>query len=189
MTIRFATAGDAPRLAAIYEPYVQDTAITFLYTPTSADAFAKKIAEHEGVLPFLVCETEGVVEGYAYASPWRYGDAYGWDVELSVYVRMGMHGHGIGKALYGIVLRLLAIQGYVNAYSGVTLPNEKSMALHNGFGFTQIGIFPGTGYKCGAWHDVIWLGKRINETTENPAAPVRLSGLEQECIRAAFSAL
>ena len=34
ITIRLATAADAPRLAAIYAPYVTGTAITMECTPT-----------------------------------------------------------------------------------------------------------------------------------------------------------
>lgn len=182
MNLRFARVTDAQALSAIYRPYVEETAVTFLYTALSPADFEKKIADLQGDLPFLLCEEAGETVGYAYASHWRYGDAYQWDVELSVYVAKGFSGRGIGKRLYSALLQVLRAQGYKNAYGGITLPNEKSLALHRSFGFEEIGIFKKTGYKCGAWQDVIWLGKSLGNYPENPERPCPLAAVDSKTI-------
>jgi phosphinothricin acetyltransferase len=36
---------------------------------------------------------------------------------------------------------VLPLQGYVNAYAGVTLPNGASVGLHEAIGFEPVGVY------------------------------------------------
>ena len=65
--IRKATENDAESLLKIYEPYITNTTITFEYDVPTAEAFADRIRETAAAFPYLVCEQDGVVMGYAYA--------------------------------------------------------------------------------------------------------------------------
>jgi phosphinothricin acetyltransferase len=38
--------------------------------------------------------------------------------------------------------------------SGITLPNDRSVALHEKFGFIKVAQFPEIGYKMDQWLDV-----------------------------------
>ena len=76
-------------------------------------------------------------------------------------------------------LQLLTAQGYLNACSCITLPNAASEALHRRFGFVRWGVFPRTGYKLGAWHDVLWMGKALGDFAGAPGEVRRLSALEE----------
>ncbi|MBQ7306820.1 MAG: GNAT family N-acetyltransferase, partial [Clostridia bacterium] len=78
MHCRLARPTDAPRLVEIYAPYVRGTAITFATAPLTEEDFLHKM---EDVFPFLVCEEDGQVLGYAYAAAFRAKEAYRWDVE------------------------------------------------------------------------------------------------------------
>lgn len=177
MTIRFARPADAPAVAAIYAHYVQHTAITFAtHTPT-AEEYAARMADDR--YPFLVAEENGRVQGFAYAAPFREKEAYRWDVELTIYLAPGCEGVGIGKGLMADCLRLLTAQGYLNAYSCITLPNPRSIGLHRRFGFEELGVFKRTGYKLGEWHDVIWLGKVLGAFSHVPGEPLRLRELRR----------
>jgi phosphinothricin acetyltransferase len=40
------------------------------------------------------------------------------------------------------------------AVSGITLPNSRSVALHEKFGFEQIACFKKIGWKLNQWQDV-----------------------------------
>ena len=55
----------------------------------------------------------------------------------------------VGRALYTSLLAVLPLQGYVNAYAGVTLPNPASVRLHTSFGFTPVGVYEQVGFKYG----------------------------------------
>lgn len=170
--IRFATPADAAALAAIYAPYVRETAISFEYEPPSPDVFAARIAATHETHPWLVCDMGGIPCGYAYASPHKDRAAYQYDVEVSAYVDQNAHSRRIGSSLYGALFELLAMAGFYNAFAGITLPNKKSLALHRSAGFAEVGVFHRTGYKFGAWHDVLWMEKRLQPLSMEPAAPL-----------------
>ena len=169
MTIRPATSADAPAIAAIYDHYARETCVTFNTQGPSAEHYAEQITE--GRYPFLAAEKAGEVVGFAYAAAFRPHDAYRWDVELTIYLRPGMEGQGIGSQLMAALLHDLTRLGYLTAYSCVTVPNERSVALHKRFGFTELGVFPNTGYKHGQWHGVLWLSKTLGELANPPAEP------------------
>ena len=169
MLIRPAIAADAQAIAAIYGYYVRETCVTFACEEPSADHYADQIAE--GRYPFLVAEDRGEVVGFAYAAEFRPKDAYRWDVELTIYLQPGREGQGVGSLLMEALLDHLTRLGYLTAYSCVTVPNERSVALHKRFGFEELGVFPSTGYKHGRWHGVLWLSKTLGEFADPPAEP------------------
>ncbi|MGB5025893.1 MAG: GNAT family N-acetyltransferase, partial [Saprospiraceae bacterium] len=80
--------------------------------------------------------------------------------------------------LYETLLSMLTIQGFYNVYAGVTVPNKKSELLHSNLGFEEIGIFKNIGFKSGAWHDVKWFQKSLQEYIINPALPLKLEELK-----------
>ena len=167
--IRYANIADARAIAAIYAHYVHRTAITFVAeAPTAAD-FVSRISDPR--YPFLVAERDGRVVGFAYASMFRSKAAYRWDVELSIYLAPGIEGQGIGSALMEEILAAVEKQGYLNVYSCITMPNDRSVNLHKKFGFEELGRFPRSGYKHGKWHDVIWLGRPLADLTDEAGDP------------------
>lgn len=182
MPIRPAAAQDAPAIAEIYNHYVRETVITFACRDIDAAHFAAQIAE--GKYPFLVAESGEAVVGFAYASEFRQKDAFRWDTELTIYLAPGMERQGAGSRLMGALLRILKRQGYLTAYSCVTLPNEGSLRLHRRFGFTKLGIFPKTGYKLGRWCDVIWLQLPLGRHDSEPAEPRPFASLSADDIQA-----
>ncbi|MGN0779200.1 MAG: GNAT family N-acetyltransferase [Aristaeellaceae bacterium] len=178
MRIRPACAQDTPAMSDMYDWYARNTAITFAcHAPSPAD-YAHKIAE--GRYPVLVCEDDGQLLGFAYAGPFRPHDAYRWDVELTIYLRPGQEGRHTGRLLMAPLLALLKRQGYLLAYSCITLPNPRSIGLHKHFGFEELGIFPRTGFKQGQWQDVIWLQLPLSTPSSTPAEPVPFSALSLE---------
>ncbi len=127
--IRKATENDAESLLKIYEPYITNTTITFEYDVPTAEAFADRIRETAAAFPYLVCECDGMIMGYAYAHRIRERAAYDWDAELSIYLAQGTHGHGVGTTVLACLIDLLELQGLRHLYSCVTLPNEKSIRM------------------------------------------------------------
>ena len=59
--IRLATRADAAELQAIYAHYVEKTTVSFEYEAPSVAEMERRIAEVEGVYPFLVCVVEGEI--------------------------------------------------------------------------------------------------------------------------------
>ena len=124
--IRMASTDDAASVAAIYAPFVRDTAVSFEMVPPSANEMAERITKTLAIAPYLVSEDNGRILGYAYAGQWRTRAAYQWSTEVSVYLDPSAHGRGIGSSLYRVLLDLVRVQGYRMALGGVTLPNPAS---------------------------------------------------------------
>ncbi len=169
MHIRKATEADAETLLAIYAPYIA-TPVTFENELPTVEEFARRIREITAFYPYLVCEMADRIVGYAYAHRQMERAAYQWNAELSVYIDKDFTRCGIGKQLYTRMIELLRRQHVQTLYSLITLPNEASVALHRSFGFRIAGIHKQTGYKCGCWHDVMWMDLRINSAEGEPPA-------------------
>jgi phosphinothricin acetyltransferase len=177
-TIRLATADDAAQILGIYGPFCY-TPVSFEVVAPSLDEMRRRVAAQEGKLPWLVGDDDGTILGYVYATLHRSRAAYQWSVDVSAYVADGCRRRGIGQALYTSLFRLLALQGYVNAYAGIALPNPASVGLHEAVGFSRVGIYHGVGYKNGAWHDTGWWERPLTEREHDPAPPVPLEALRR----------
>lgn len=177
--IRMALDSDADEVAAIYRPWVERTIVSFELEAPGRDEMARRILAIGAYAPWLVCEGEDGVWGYAYASKHRDRAAYQWSVDMAVYVRSDRHRRGVGRALYESLFALLRLQGFVAAHGGITLPNPASVALHEAVGFRRIANYPAVGFKLGAWHDVGWWQARLREPPSNPTPPIPV-GLAQQ---------
>ena len=169
--VRLAKPDDGAAVAEIYRPAVVERATSFEIDPPDAQAMATRIESCLVRFPWLVAEKEGAVVGYAYASAHRTRPAYQWSVDVSAYVSNRAHRQAIGRTLYEALFRVLALQGFRNAYAGVTVPNEASEGFHRALGFTPVGIYRGVGYKLGRWHDVLWLERALASRDDTPPVP------------------
>ena len=171
LCIRLVTVDDARAVQAIYAPAVRETAISFEYEVPSAAEMAERIQHYLLQYPWLVLELDGILAGYAYASAHRARQAYQWSAEVSVYVHPDYQRRGVGRALYTSLFELLRLQGYYQAFAGITLPNPGSVGLHEALGFQPVGVFRAIGYKLDAWHDVGWWQLPLQILTDEPAPP------------------
>jgi L-amino acid N-acyltransferase YncA len=172
--IRLAGPDDAPMIHSIYVPFVVNTPISFELVPPTEQEMRQRIEQTLQTHPWLVCEEQGEILGYAYASQHRTRQAYQWSVDVSAYVHERWRGKGIGKALYTTLFAVLRLQGFYNVYAGIALPNPASVALHEAMGMQQVGIYQQVGYKLGVWHDVGWWQETLQQHTSEPAPPLDL---------------
>jgi phosphinothricin acetyltransferase len=175
--VRLGQSQDGAAVAEIYRPAVTERATSFELEAPDAAEMSRRIASCLTKLPWLVGWRDGEVLGYAYASPHRSRAAYQWSVEVSAYVDPKVQRRGVGRALYEALFRVLVLQGFRNAYAGITLPNEASVGFHRRLGFTDVGIYRNVGFKHGRWHDVMWLERALAPHDEIPAPPIPLSEL------------
>ena len=166
-----ATLADAAACAAIYAPYVTDTAISFEAVPPTAEEMAARISTAVHSHAWMVLEDEGQVAGYAYGGSFHSRAAYRWCCEVSVYLEIGRRRTGAGRALYDALFSRLVKRGFRTAVAGMTLPNEASVGLHRAMGFEAVGTYQRIGWKHDAWHDVAWMQRRISSETDPPADP------------------
>lgn len=181
-TIRLIQEADTEEVLGIYEPYIRETAITFEYETPSVEDFRNRMKEISADYPYIVCLANEKIVGYAYAHRQMERAAYQWNVELSVYIDQNYLRCGMGKTLYSALIEILKLQNVRNVYGVVTFPNENSERLHEYFGFKKLGVFHGTGYKGGAWHDVMWFEKTIGDYDLEPKPFVSIKEIDMDII-------
>lgn len=159
--IRYVRKDDALAIAAIYNHYITETAVTFETEAVSAADMLERIAKIQSVdLPWFVAEEDnGGVVGYAYASKWRERFAYRFSVEVTVYLSPDFLGYGLGTQLYKALFAELKQRSIHSVIGGITLPNSGSIALHEKFGLQKVAHFKEVGFKFDKWLDVgYWQG-------------------------------
>ncbi|GGO86793.1 N-acetyltransferase [Nocardioides phosphati] len=158
-SVRVATANDAGACAGIYGPYVEDTVVSFETEAPTPEQMAARIGS--AIRWLVAVDADDTVIGYAYASSHRERAAYRFACDVSVYVRPGNAGRGVGRALYEALLADVEQQGYRMACAGIALPNPASVGLHTALGFRPVGTYERIGWKRGAWHDVHWMQRPL----------------------------
>ena len=171
IVIRLATPEDAEAILNIYGGYIRNTTVSFEVEVPTVEAFQTRMEQIQAQFPWLVCEIDGVVAGYAYASKHAQRAAYRWSADLSVYIDEKYHRRHIAAALYAALYAMLKAQGYYTVYAGVSTPNPKSEAFHLAQGFTVVGVYPNVGYKLGKWCTLTWYGLPLQEYDDVPQEP------------------
>lgn len=154
---------------AIYGPVVEGSATSFEELVPSVADMRDRLREGLRGYPWLVAvDRDDRVLGYAYACSWRKRIAYRFTCEVSVYAHPDWHRQGVGRALYGELLRILRQRGFMVAYAGITLPNPASVRFHEACGFEHVGTFPDCGFKFGKWYGVGFWKRELRERTSDP---------------------
>jgi L-amino acid N-acyltransferase YncA len=154
--LREACPGDAESIQEIYAPFVKETPISFETEVPTVDEMSRRIEQYRATHAYYVAISNNKVVGYAYGSVHRAREAYKPSTEVTVYVSQNEQQKGIGRSLYAKLLPRLRQKGFHAAFAAITLPNPKSIALHEALGFTHVGTFKEVGRKLNAWHDVGW---------------------------------
>ena len=165
VSIRDATEDDLAAIQAIYAHHVNHGLGSFEEVPPDVDEIARRrdVARDNG-LPYLVAELDGVVRGFAYASPFRTRSAYRYSVEDSVYVGPDALGAGIGSALLAALIERCTERGFRQMVAVIgDSANQASIGLHAKHGFVQTGLMPAVGFKFGRWVDTVRMQRALGD--------------------------
>jgi phosphinothricin acetyltransferase len=185
-TIRLANEKDAEGILDIYAPYILNTSLTFETEVPDVHSFRDRIDTYLINWPWLVCEIDGTIAGYAYGTRYRERKAYQWGTEVSVYMHDDHHRKGIAKALYTALIEILKKQGFRNAYAVINLPNDRSVSFHESCGFKYFATYENVGYKLGKWKNVGWWQLRLNEYGDEPKPPILFRDLKKDFLPELF---
>lgn len=168
LKIRDATLDDAARLVEIYAPYITETAVSFEYEVPSVDEFKERIKNVKEKYPYLVCEKDGLIVGYVYASAYSKREAYDWTVGTSIYVDKNFRRMGIGSLLYKSLEERLKKMGIENLLAGVAYCEREdeyltkdSYNFHLREGYVMAGHLKDVGKKFNRHYDLLWLQKKL----------------------------
>jgi len=180
---------DCAAILDIYSYYIEKTDITLTSQIPKLSEVASTMRKITCYYPYLVCCVDGEVVGFAHGYRLRPHEGYLWNAELNIYIRQAYHGYGIATALYTALFNILKAQGFCNLYAAITLPSEPSVGLHKRFGFKEMYVQKAVGYKNGAWHDVLWMQRRIEDAVDPGVhgPPLRLHEVNKNDIDTALA--
>jgi len=170
LSVREATPDDAAACAAVYAPYVVETAISFEVEPPSAHEMGRRIQAALERHAWVVLEDhEGRVRGFASAGPWKTRASYRHTAEVGVYLDPEVGRSGGGRALYEALMTRLCARGFRTLVAGIAEPNEASIRLHLALGFEMVGTLRRVGWKFGRWWDVTLFQRDLGAEPVDPA--------------------
>lgn len=160
--IRDARQGDCPAIAAIWNPIVRDTAVTFWPTERSEAEIATLIADRQRQgHPFVVFEDGHAVRGFTTYGQFRSGGGYARSMEHTIHVAPGARGAGLGRQLLAWIEDHARRRGHRLMIGGITATNAGSLRFHASAGYAEWGRIPCAGWKFGVFHDLVLMGKDL----------------------------
>ena len=174
MRIEPAERADIPAITAIYNDAVLHTTAVWNESTVDVDnRVAWWEARRAAGFPVLVAREDGVlatggVLGYASFGEWRPFSGYRYTVELSVYVRDGQRGRGVGRMLVEALVAEARAGGLHVMVAAIDSGNVASIRLHERLGFEHAGTLRQVGAKFGAWLDLTFLQLRLDDSPDPP---------------------
>ena len=165
MLIRPAAAQDLTAIQSIYAYHVLHGLASFEEEPPSVEEMRRRYEEVTAQgLPYVAAEDNGEVLGYGYCTLYRSRSAYRYTLEDSIYVRHGLQGKGIGKALLAELVARCQVLDYRQMIAVIgDSANAASIALHASLGFVRAGNLRSSGYKFGRWVDSVLMQLPLGE--------------------------
>ncbi len=158
--IRPARPEDAAAIAAFWNPFIRDTAVTFNPVEKSPDDIAAMIAERQAAgHGFLVADHQGAVVGFASYAQFRGGAGYARTMEHTIILSPAAHGTGLGRALMAALEEHARAAGIHSLIAGVSAENPAGRAFHAAIGYAEIATLPQVGHKFGRWMDLVLMQK------------------------------
>lgn len=158
MILRPADTRDAPGIAALVNPVIRDTAITFTTEEKTASTLARAIRETGAY--FVACDGPRIV-GYACYFPFRNGPGYRHTKEHSIALLPHTRGTGVGRGLMTMLEDHARDNEVHTLWAGVSGENPAGVAFHKAIGFAEVATLPQVGFKFGRWMDLVLLQKYL----------------------------
>ena len=161
--IRDATPGDAPAIAAIWNPAIRDTAVTFNAAEKSVSDIATMITDRQSLgHAFLVAESSDRIAGFATYAQFRSGVGYARTMEHTILLSPEAQGSGLGRALLTAIEDHARTAGAISLFAGVSAENPAGRAFHARMGYAEVAILQRVGFKFGRAMDLVLMQKFLS---------------------------
>ncbi|NBC96622.1 MAG: GNAT family N-acetyltransferase [Deinococcus-Thermus bacterium] len=158
MTVRPARPGDGAAVAALHNPVIRETAVTFTDAERRAEEVDRLIA---GGRPHWIAERAGAPVGFATLFQFRGGPGYARSFEHTVIVAPEAQGRGAGRALMAALEAGARGAGGHTLFAGVSGGNQAGVAFHAALGFAEVARLREVGWKFGRFHDLVLMQKML----------------------------
>jgi L-amino acid N-acyltransferase YncA len=163
MELRDAGEGDAAGILEIYNDVIVRSTAVYSEQPVSLeDRLAWLRARREQGYPVIVAVSGGEVVGFTSFGDFRAWPCYRHTVELTVHVRNGQRGQGLGGRLLQALIPRAAALGKHVLIAGIDADNAVSLKLHQRLGFERVAHFRQVGRKFDRWLDLIFMQRYLS---------------------------
>jgi len=149
LSIRRATLKDLAGVTEIYNEAILNTTATFDTQPKTVSEQSEWFDNHDAKHPLLIAEKAEHIVGWASLSRWSDRCAYSDTAEVSLYVKEGHQGKGIGRSLLRALIHEGGKAGLHTIIARISEGNEASLHLFESEGFEQVGVMREVGRKFG----------------------------------------
>jgi len=164
MEIKFdaITQQDLLLIKEIYDYYILSSTATYYTEKISVDELRTFIpAGHEKYKSFMI-RTDGTVCGFCYISQYKKRQAYDRTAEISVYLKPGFTGKGIGKEALQYLENVAKKKGIAVLLGIISGDNVNSIRLFEGCGYEKCAHYRQIGEKFNRILDVVSYQKIIS---------------------------
>jgi phosphinothricin acetyltransferase len=154
LIIRPAELKDLASITDIYNQAILNTTATFDTRTKTIEEQKAWFDKHGQKYPVLLGLEDNKIVGWASLSAWSDRCAYADTAEISLYVRNGERGKGIGRQLSEAILKAGKEAGLHTAIARIAEGNDASIHLAESLGFKHIGVMKEVGRKFGKLLDV-----------------------------------
>lgn len=163
VSIRMAVPEDASAVAAIYNDGIDERVATFNTEHVSIGEEETRIRNGGNKHPVIVAvlDPSKQVIGWVSISEYSRRSCYAGVGEVSIYVKKGWRGRGVGKSLLKALLVEAEAKGYWKLIGRIFVSNQVSRNLCAQAGFREIGILEKHGRLDGKWIDVVEVERLI----------------------------
>ncbi len=151
------TKEDWPEVSEIYSWWLENGNITFHKKCPPYDDWDKG---HLKDCRFIA-KADGKTAGFCVLSPTSQREAYKGVVEISIYLKNGYTGYGIGKMLIEKMINESEKKGYWTLYASIFSINKQCINMLEKCGFRYIGYREKISKdKFGVWQDTTYMERR-----------------------------
>ena len=158
--IRPATPADAPAIAAFWNPWIRDTAITFASTEKSPADIACMITERHAQGHAFLVTTD--LTGFATYAQFRGGNGYATCMEHTIILAPQAQGKGHGRALMHALESHAAAAGAHQMIAAVSAENADGIRFHAALTYREIARIPQAGFKFNRYIDLVLMQKFLS---------------------------
>lgn len=150
-----------PELTEIYNHYVRNSTATFHYEPRTVADMEEMLLQSD---PAYLSESwvirwDDAIAGYGYFAPYKKREAYKCSSEVTLYLREGFTGKGIGSKALAMMEERARNAGIHTMLSVICGENDASIRLFESCGYQKCAHLKDVGRKFGRLLDVVMYQK------------------------------
>jgi L-amino acid N-acyltransferase YncA len=145
----------------IYNWYVINSTATFHLEAVPKEELERMVSVGHAKYQSYVIMYYKQICGFCYLSQFRYKEAYDKSAEITLYLKQGFLGKGIGKTTLAYLEKIAKENEINNLVAVITEGNDASISLFEKDGYFKVGHLKNIGKKFGKTLDVVSYQKEI----------------------------